>query len=157
MDFEQHHGPAPEPGIKASAGKDPLLSGGTFSPEDAIRLNPLQLAYLGDTVWELIVRHHLIQKRYTVRHMHTLCVQFVNAASQAGYLRRLAPELTDPEHEITQRGRNAHARHPSPRHQQPEDYAASTAFEALIGFLYLSGQTERLLQLTGLILEEESL
>lgn len=156
MDFDLNQRVDQSTQSKDSTGKYPFLSGGTFSAEDALRLNPLQLAYIGDTVWELIIRHRLIQKRFNVRHMHTLCVHFVNAASQAAFLSRLAPKLTDPEHEMIQRGRNAHAHHPSPRHQQPEDYAASTAFEALIGFLYLSGQTERLSLLTGLILDEES-
>ncbi len=126
-----------------------------MTPRDAALLNPLQLAYVGDAVWELLVRQHLILRRLNVHHMHSECISRVNAGAQAGYMVRLSPELTEEEAGIVQRGRNAHARHPSPRNQDPADYAEATAFEALIGFLYLTGREERLSGIIGMILEKE--
>ena len=118
---------------------------------DASRLNALQLAYLGDSVWELIVRYDLILRRYTVHHMHSSCVSAVNANAQARILNSIQDSLSDAEAEIVRRGRNAHAKHAAPRNQSPEDYAASTGFEALLGYLYLTGQDRRIREIISLI------
>jgi len=118
--------------------------GAGMDAAEVMRLNSLQLAYVGDTVWELTVRSRLIQEKLSVRHMHAQCVLYVNAHAQSVFLKSIEDDLSEAEKEIVRRGRNAHARHPAPRHQEPEDYAASTAFEALIGFLYLTRQNERL-------------
>lgn len=115
--------------------------------EKARMLSPLQLAHIGDTVWELLVRSRLIYRGLNVRHMHQAAVEGVNAGAQASALRRIEGELTEEEAAIVQRGRNAHAKHPSPKNQDPADYQAATALEALIGFLYLVGREERLLNL----------
>lgn len=121
---------------------------------EALLMNSLQLAYTGDAVWELIVRVELIRRGFNVHHMHQKCVGLVNAKSQAAILQALQSSLNESEAEIVKRGRNAHAKHPSPKHQQPDDYAASTGFEALLGFLYLTGQDERIRQLIETIKEE---
>lgn len=136
------------PALRASVRARPVPGRGPASES-------LQMAYVGDTVWELMIRQRLAVRRLSVRHMHACCVRLVNAAAQAAFLRRIEPYLTESEQEVVRRGRNAHARHPAPRHQQIEDYHASTAFEALIGFLYLSGRPERIGALTQPILEEE--
>lgn len=128
-----------------------LFSGQKMNLDEIERLNSLQLAYIGDTVWELIIRQRLIQKKMNVKHMHSECIQYVNAHAQAGFLNKISPHLAGKENEIVRRGRNAHARHPAPRNQEPEDYAASTAFEALIGYLFLSGNHERIESLFSLI------
>ena len=60
-----------------------LRFGKGMEQQEALQLNALQLAYIGDSVWELIVRYKLIMKRYNVRHMHKECVSMVNAHSQA--------------------------------------------------------------------------
>ena len=124
-----------------------LRFGIRMEEHDALQMNALQLAYAGDTVWEMIVRIELISRGYTVRHMHQHCVSMVNARSQARILEALSEKLTETEKEIARRGRNAHAKHPSPKHQHPDDYAASTGFEALLGFLYLTGQDARISEL----------
>ena len=121
---------------------------------EALLLNPLQMAYMGDTVWEMMVRSRLISLRLNVHHMHAECVRHVNAAAQARFLEMLRPDLTETEAAVVQRGRNAHSRHPSPRHQDPADYADATGFEALLGFLYLTGRTERLEMIRNKLLEE---
>ena len=121
--------------------------------QDAVRLNALQLAYLGDSVWELIVRYKLIMQKFNVHHMHKDCVSLVNAHSQAVILQEIQDELDDTEKEIVKRGRNAHAKHSAPRNQDPDEYAASTGFEALFGYLYLTGQNDRINKLVNIIKE----
>ena len=120
---------------------------------DAGRMNALQLAYLGDTVWELIVRYELIIHRFNVHHMHKKCVDLVNAHSQSCILDAIKDRLNDTETEIVRRGRNAHPKHAAPRHQNPDEYAASTGFEALFGYLYLTGQNDRIRELVKHIRE----
>ena len=128
-----------------------LFTDGEMTREEIKAFNSLQLAYIGDTVWEMIVRNTLIHRRLNVHHMHHECVQYVNAHAQAFFLSRLEGETTEEEKDIIRRGRNAHARHPAPKHQEKEDYASSTAFEALIGFWFLTGQEERLRKLKEMI------
>ena len=133
-----------------------LLTDDRMDPMSAALLNPLQLAYIGDAVWEITVRQQLVMRRLTVRHMHEECVRRVNAKAQAEQMARLETHLTEEEKAIAHRGRNAHAKHPSPRNQDPSDYAEATAFEALIGYLYLTDQTDRLRALFRLIFDSES-
>lgn len=119
-----------------------------MNKNEASQLNALQLAYIGDSVWELIVRFDLIIQKLNVQHMHKQCISFVNAHSQSQLLSSIYDILSESEQEIVKRGRNAHARHPAPRNQNPDDYAMSTGFEALLGFLYLTGQDKRIRELT---------
>ncbi len=125
--------------------------------KEALLMNPLQLAYMGDSVWELIVRERLVIQRKNVHHMHLECVQSVNAAAQAALLKILSPHLTDTEKSVVQRGRNAHTKHPAPKNQDRADYAESTGFEALIGYLYISGNMERLTGLLTYIFAERNM
>ena len=110
-------------------------------------LNPLQLAYIGDGVWELLVRTRIIYKGRSARHVHKDAVACVNAHAQAEAFRRIEHLLSDAEADVARRGRNAHAHHAAPKNQDAADYHAATALEALIGYLYLIGQEERLLKL----------
>ncbi len=123
-----------------------------MDPREASLLNPLQLAYVGDAVWEILVRQHLVLLRFNVHHMHTESISRVNAKAQAGYMLQIQGKLSEDEAAIVQRGRNAHARHPSPRNQDPADYAESTAFEALLGYLYLTDNVKRLSDIISIIL-----
>lgn len=128
---------------------------GVMAEDEVYQMNPLQLAYMGDTVWEMLIREKLIRKRLNVHHMHARCVSLVNAQAQSESARRIEPCLIPREKEVFLRGRNAHARHPSPRHQDPRDYAAATGLEAVFGYLYLSGQTARILELFDAAVEGE--
>jgi Uncharacterized protein conserved in bacteria len=128
-----------------------------MNERDAVQLNPLQLAYLGDSVWELLIRYKLLNRKFNVHHMHKSCTGLVNAHSQAIILRSVEDELSETEKEIVRRGRNAHAKHPSPRNQDPDDYAAATGFEALLGFLYLTGQDDRIKDLVKRMKEVETI
>lgn len=119
-------------------------------------LNPLQLAYIGDAVWELLVRSRIIYKGRSARHVHKDAVACVNAHAQSEALRRIEAQLTEQEADIARRGRNAHAHHAAPKNQDAADYRAATALEALIGYLYLTGQEERLLMLFRNSQEEDA-
>ena len=130
-----------------------LRFGILMEEKEALQMNALQLAYIGDSVWELIVRHELIIQKFNVHHMHRRCIGLVNARSQSRILLAIMDSLTENEKEIVRRGRNAHPKHAAPRNQNPDDYAASTGFEALFGFLYLTGQDQRISDLMNVIRE----
>ena len=123
-----------------------------FAAADIRGLNPLQMAYVGDTVHDLYVRSMLLSRGMTVGRMHRQAVRMVSAGAQARMLERIEPELTQEEADIARRGRNSQAKHAAPRHADPADYAHATALEALWGYLYLSGQTQRLDELMRLAL-----
>ena len=112
--------------------------------QEANLMNVLQLAYIGDAVWELFVRNHLIRRGLNVHHMHSECIRMVNARAQAAFIDLLSEDLTPDEKDLVRRGRNAHAHHPVPKNQNPEDYAMATAFETLIGYLSITGKNERI-------------
>ncbi len=122
-----------------------------LTEKEARMLSPLRLAYVGDAVHELFVRTELLFAGGKAGAMHRAAIREVNAAGQARALQRIEPELTDDERDIVRRGRNAHANHAAPKHADPADYAHATGLEALAGYLYLSGQTERLRTLYRLI------
>ena len=124
--------------------------------QEAFRMNVLQLAYLGDTVWETIVRYDLLLGRLNLHHIHQQCVRRVNAGAQAALLPAITDMLHEREAEIVRRGRNAHPKHTVPKNQLPEDYAAATGFEALLGYLYLTGQNERIFEIVRKIKEQEN-
>ena len=123
-----------------------------FAPADIRGLNPLQMAYVGDTVHDLYVRSMLLSRGMAVGKMHRQAVRMVSAGAQARMLERIEPELTQEEADIARRGRNSQAKHAAPRHADTADYAHATALEALWGYLYLSGQTQRLDELMKLAL-----
>jgi ribonuclease-3 family protein len=118
-----------------------------MTKDDARRLNPLQLAYIGDTVYDLLTRSRLLYRGYNLHHCHQAAVTVVNAHAQAEALTRIEGALTEEETSIVRRGRNTHAHHAAPRNQTAMDYQAATALEALVGYLYLTGQETRLLEL----------
>ena len=119
----------------------------TLSAEQARMLSPLQLAYIGDSVHALLVRTGLLQKNLLVKDMHRASNEAVSAVSQAKELALLLPLLTDEEADIVRRGRNAHPRHSTPKSASTADYAGATGLEALLGYLFLTGQQERLIEL----------
>ncbi|HXK98314.1 MAG TPA: ribonuclease III domain-containing protein [Limnochordia bacterium] len=113
------------------------------------QLPPLVLAYIGDAVFELYVRLRLSARYQTVHQLHEHAVRYVAAASQSEFLAVLQPHLTEKEAQIMRRGRNAKGK--APRHVDLAAYRRSTGFEALLGYLYLSGETQRLQELLALI------
>lgn len=109
-------------------------------------LAPLSLAFVGDTVFDLFVREMLVREAdRPANTLHQLAVERVRASAQAQAVRGLlAMEfLTEEEISVLKRGRNAHAGH-TPKNTAGGDYRLATGLEALFGYLYLSGQHERL-------------
>lgn len=120
---------------------------------DAESISPAVLAYIGDTVYDLYVRTALIHASAAGNHgLHMMATARVNAAAQAAAWRAAEPWLTEKERDVFRRGRNAHSG-VVPRHASPADYRAATGFEALIGYLYLTGDDERLTALIRRCLE----
>ena len=118
-------------------------------------LSPLTWAYVGDSIYELLIRTHLVNKTKLKPHsLHIEAIKFVKAKSQADILKRLEAYLTEEEKEIVRRGRNAENHH-LPKNANVEEYMYSTAFEALIGYLYLCKKDERLKEIFDLILNEK--
>lgn len=122
----------------------------------ANELKSLALAYMGDAVYEKYVREHLIEQgKVKVQELHSLAITYVKADAQANVLKEwLAQEkLTTEETQIAKRGRNAKSGS-TPKSTTVQTYRYSTAFEALIGFLYLDGQIDRLEELIQLAIEK---
>lgn len=111
---------------------------------DPREMNPLQMAYIGDTIHDLYVRSMLITQGTSVGAMHRQAVRMVSAFAQARMLEAIERELTPEEADIARRGRNAQAKHAAPKHADPADYAHATGLEALWGYLYVTGRTQRL-------------
>ncbi len=123
--------------------------------EIARQYSPLALAYLGDGVYELYVRAHILRQGNCQNHkLHEKAKDFVSCAAQERFLNLLLPELTEEEQEIVRRGRNAKS-HSKPRNADYGTYHAATGFEALWGYLYLAGEEERLAHLFARILEAQ--
>lgn len=110
------------------------------------QLPGLTLAYVGDAVYELFIRRRLIESggRH-VGKLHAAATGYVRASGQAAALQVLTDTLSPVEAAVARRGRNAAGR--GPRSGDAADYGQATAFEALVGYLYLSGATERLQEL----------
>jgi ribonuclease-3 family protein len=113
-------------------------------------LSPLTLAFTGDAVFSLFVREMLVvDANRPVGQLHKLSVNWVKAEAQSKGMRAILPILTEKETEVFKRGRNAHTSH-TPKNQSGCDYHYATGFEALVGYLYLKDETERL----GFLLNE---
>ena len=114
------------------------------SPEEINMLSPLTWAYVGDCIYELYIRTDLVNKTKLKPHKLDIeTIKYVKAKAQADILKRIEKNLTEKELEIVRRGRNAENHH-LPKNADPADYMYSTAFEGLIGYLYLTKQDERL-------------
>jgi len=109
----------------------------------AYRLPALQLAFMGDTVCDLMARTGLMFTDQPVKSMHAAAAQRVNARAQAAQLDAIAHLLDNKETDIVQRARNSHPGHSIPQAATREEYLKATAFEALMGYLYLTGQMLR--------------
>ncbi|MDQ0063948.1 Mini-ribonuclease 3 [Paenibacillus harenae] len=107
-------------------------------------INPVVLAYVGDAVFELLVRQYLVSlPNNKSHHMHREATGFVSAKAQRQLLERWQPHLTEEEADIVRRGRNAKSGAP-PKNADPADYRLATALECLVGYLYYEGRNERL-------------
>ena len=106
--------------------------------------SPLALAFIGDAVYETFIRTKILLKANTSAHkLHKEAVTFVRAGAQSHAMQTLVPLLTEEEVDIFKRGRNAHSAS-VPKNADITEYRAATGFEALIGYLYLVHQTDRM-------------
>jgi ribonuclease-3 family protein len=111
---------------------------------DPKQMNALTLAYMGDAVLEIRVRQHLIAAGEVKPNLlQRAAVHYVSAKAQAGIVSGIWERLTEEEQAVLRRGRNAKSA-TMPKNARVADYRLSTGFEALLGFLYLTGQEERL-------------
>ena len=105
-------------------------------------MSPLTWAYVGDSVYEVFIRTHLVETtKLKPRKLHIEAIKYVKAKAQAEKLEKLQEILTDKEKEIVRRTRNTENHH-LPKNANPADYMYATAFEGLIGYLYLTDQKE---------------
>lgn len=112
--------------------------------QDVQLMNPLVWAYVGDSVYELFIRTHLVNTtNLKVHQLHVKAINYVKAKAQAEMLENLKGILTDEEKDIVRRTRNTQNHH-LPKNADPADYMYATAFEGLIGYLYLTKQEARL-------------
>lgn len=116
--------------------------------EQIEQLSPNSLAYLGDVVYELYVRTHYLLPPKRISTYHSQVVAQVRAESQAAQLQQLKPHLTELEHQILLRGRNASQR--KPKRLSAAIYQQASSLETLIGYLYLRNP-QRLAQLLAKI------
>lgn len=121
---------------------------------DVSALSPLTLAFVGDTVFDLLTRSDLvIEANRPVNALHTMASKKVCAAAQAESMRKIMPMLTEDETAVFKRGRNAHTGG-IPKHASSADYHYATGLESLFGWLYLKGETERIKELYGAMCRE---
>ena len=117
--------------------------------------SPLVLAYIGDAVYEVIIRTIIVNRgNCPVNQMHKKSSSLVKAATQAEFIMLLMEELTEEEQAIYKRGRNAKSA-TAAKNATIQDYRMATGFEALIGYLYLKGNKERLIELIGHALQKK--
>lgn len=117
--------------------------------KDYSQYPPLSLAWIGDTVYDLIVRSILLQKGMTqTDRLHRKASGIVNARAQAEQMGRIRDRLTEEEQVICRRGHNAKPAHKA-KNADMSEYLEATAFECLVGWLYLNGRYDRILELVG--------
>lgn len=120
----------------------------TLTPDQLSTVSELALAHVGDAVFELLTRTELIcaGSRQRVHELHAQTVARVTAPAQAAFVEAVLPNLSPEETAVYKRGRNAHS-HPAPKSATPGQYARATGLETLFGWLWLTGQKERVAEL----------
>ncbi|MBC8061812.1 MAG: Mini-ribonuclease 3 [Clostridiaceae bacterium] len=116
-----------------------------FTDKDARQLNPLVLAFIGDGIYEVFIRTYLVEKNreMLVHRLHVKTISFVKAHAQSEFIKSLVAQLTEEELYFYKRGRNAKSG-TVPKNAEVQEYRAATGFEALIGYLYITEQNQRL-------------
>ncbi len=116
-----------------------------FEEKEARGLNPLQLALIGDGVFEIFIRNYILSSNsdLSAHKIHIKAISYVKAKSQSWIMHCIQEELNEEETYIFKRGRNAKSA-TVPKNADVRDYRMATGFEALIGYLYLTGKTDRL-------------
>ena len=119
------------------------------------QLSPLTWAYVGDCVYELYIRTKFVNEtRLKPHELHIKAISYVKAKAQAEMLQNIYENLSDEEKDIVRRGRNAENHH-LPKNANVQEYMYSTAFEALIGYLYLCKKEQRVKEIIELALKSK--
>ena len=113
----------------------------------------LELAYLGDSVYDLYVRARLVREGGHVRDMHRAAVRRVCAHAQAEAFARIEEAFTERERDVARRARNAHQT--PPKNADAAEYHRATALEAVVGYLFVTGQRARMEEILKLALEDD--
>jgi len=123
-----------------------------FSAKEAHLINPLTLAFIGDAVYEVFIRTYLLgeNKSLKVQQLHLKTVNFVKAKSQSNYAKLILDVFDEEEMSVFKRGRNTKSSAPN---ADVGEYRWATGFEAVIGYLYISGKNDRLNYLLNKIIE----
>ena len=118
--------------------------------EEVIQMSPLVWAYMGDAVYEKFVREYVIKQGLCKNGLlHKKSIKYVSAKGQASILRKIEENLNEEEKDIVRRGRNANP-HSTAKNADIVEYKYATGFEALIGFLYLTEEEERLQEIINM-------
>lgn len=124
-----------------------------LSRQEITAISNLGLAHMGDCVFEILCRGYLCAKGgKNVGNLHRDTINMVKATSQAAFMDKLLPHLTEEELAFYRRGKNAHV-HAVPKSCTPAEYAKATGLEALFGALYLAGETDRINELFKLVMD----
>lgn len=120
-----------------------------IEPKDIRTYSPLTLAYIGDAIFDVVIRSILVNKGNTpVNKLHQRASQIVKATTQAAMIISLMDELTDEERDWYRRGRNSKP-HTKAKNASTMDYLEATGFEAVMGYLYLTGDMDRICELVN--------
>ena len=123
--------------------------------QEITAISNLGLAHMGDCGFEILCRGYLCAKGgKNVGNLHRDTINMVKATSQAAFMDKLLPHLTEEELSFYRRGKNSHV-HAVPKSCTPAEYAKATGLEALFGALYLSGQTDRINELFKMVMEDK--
>lgn len=115
----------------------------SLSREDILMLSPLQLAYVGDAVYELLVRTYILKRGSKVNELHRESTKFVKAQSQSDIIHGVGHLLSEEEISYVKKGRNAKT-YTSPKNANVSDYRYATGLECLFGYLYLNDRDNRI-------------
>ena len=127
-----------------------LYTDETVNPK---QLSPLNLAFIGDCIYEILVREMLISEaNRPVNDLHAESIKYVSAKAQCEAYEKIRPLLTEEEEAVFRRGRNAKVSH-SPKSASQGEYHIATGVETLFGYLYLEGKEKRLRELFGEIIK----
>ena len=134
--------------------KETFLKEFGLEEQDLRTYSPLTLAYIGDAIFELVVRTVLVERKNTQpEKLHKAATKIVKAETQALMIEVLKEELTEEEMAVFKRGRNAKAVTRA-KNASMSEYRRATGFEALMGYLYLKGEIERMIELIHLGVEK---
>ncbi len=124
---------------------------------DVRTYSPLVLAYIGDAIYDLVIRTIVVERGNTsANRLHKKTVTYVNARVQARMIEAMLEELTEEEQAVYKRGRNAKS-YTTAKNASVIEYRKATGFEALCGYLYLTGNQERMLALIQMAIEKAGL